>query len=115
MAEWWTDDVDDLNQIHQLIAGSHCFAIATVGEQIVGMGRAISDGISDAYVQDITVNESFRGKGIASRIVEKLVEKLHEDGLYWIGLIAERGSQEFYLRLGFKPMENATPMLRKDI
>jgi len=114
MAEWWTDGVDDRAQISQLIAKSHCFAIATIGERIIGMGRAISDGISDAYIQDITVSESFRRKGIASRIVEELVKKLHEDGLYWIGLIAERGSQEFYLRLGFKPMENATPMLRKD-
>jgi spermidine synthase len=115
MTGWWTEGVDDPALINQVIDGSHCFAIATIGEQIVGIGRAISDGISDAYIQDITVNESFRRKGIASQIVEKIVEKLHEDGLYWIGLIAERGSQEFYLRLGFKPMENATPMLRKDI
>ena len=92
MAGWWEDDSDDPAQIHQLISGSHCFAIASAQGEIIGMGRAISDGVSDAYIQDITVNKSFRRRGIASRIVEELVKKLHEDGLYWIGLIAERGT-----------------------
>lgn len=114
MAGWWEDEVDDPAQISRLISGSHCFAIASIQESIIGMGRAISDGVSDAYIQDITVNESFRRQGIASRIIEELVKKLHRDGLYWIGLIAERGTREFYLRLGFKSMENSTPMLRKD-
>ena len=114
MAGWWEDEIDDPAQIGRLISGSHCFAIATIKESIIGMGRAISDGVSDAYIQDITVNESFRRQGIASRITQELVKKLHKDGLYWIGLIAERGTQEFYIRLGFKTMENSTPMLRKD-
>lgn len=115
MAGWWADDVDDPSQIDRIVSGSHCFAIATIDDKIIGIGRAISDKISDAYIQDITVDESYRGQGIASRIIDELVKKLHEDGLYWIGLIAERGTQEFYKRLGFETMPNAAPMLRKDI
>jgi hypothetical protein len=42
-----------------------------------------------------------------------LVARLQQDGLGWIGLIAEDGSREFYRSLGFSPMPNATPMILK--
>lgn len=113
MAEWWTEGVDDPGSIEGLIAGSHCFALATIRDDIIGMGRAISDRISDAYIQDITVNPSFRRRGIASRIVTELVKHLQADGLNWIALIAERGTENFYLQLDFETMPNSTPMLKK--
>ena len=113
VAEWWTEGVDDPNSIQPLITGSHCYAIATVEADIIGMGRAISDGVSDAYIQDITVKPSFRRRGIASRIVVELVKRLQADGLNWIGLIAERGTEPFYAQLGFESMANSTPMLLK--
>jgi spermidine synthase len=76
------------------------------------MGRSISDGVSDAYIQDVTVSKPFRGKGIGSQLVTKILEKLEKDGIEWIGLIAERGSARFYQPLGFTEMSNSTPMLR---
>ena len=83
-----------------------------MGANMVGIGRAISDGVSDAFIQDITVDEVFRRRGIASQIVNALVRRLQEDGLGWIGLIAERGTQDFYVNLGFETMDNSTPMLK---
>ncbi len=97
-----------------MIAGSHCFIIATEGEAIIGMGRALSDGVSDAYVQDVTVADEYQHTGIGSLIVKKLVSRLQDDGLSWIGLIAERNSHAFYERLGFKLMPHSVPMLLKE-
>ena len=85
-----------------------------MGDEIIGVGRAISDGASDSYLQDITVKKSYRGKGIGSRIIDLLVEHLNRDGLKWIGLIAERGSHGFYDRLGFNKMPNSIPMLKSE-
>jgi len=75
------------------------------------MGRAISDEVSDAYIQDVTVDSVYQGRNIGSNIIQKLIERLEEDGLKWIGLIAENGSQNFYEKLGFKKMPNSVPML----
>lgn len=75
------------------------------------MGRAISDRASDAYIQDVTVVPGFQRRGIGSAIIRKLIERLHRDGLFWIGLIAERNSHGFYERLGFKRMADAAAML----
>ncbi|MEW6673041.1 MAG: GNAT family N-acetyltransferase [Thermodesulfobacteriota bacterium] len=110
---WWSEGPDDPDLVARIVAGSHCFMIVTRGRDIIGMGRAISDGASDAYIQDVTVQQTYRSRGIGTRIIEELVARLHRDGLEWIGLIAEKNSYQFYERLGFKKMPNSVPMLKK--
>jgi len=113
--DWWQadDDTDDTKEqfLTKLIAGSHCFAIATLGETVIGMGRAISDGISDAYIQDVTVRADQRRRGVAGRILQLIIERLHADGIFWVGLIAEPGSTALYRHFGFQEMAGAIPML----
>jgi spermidine synthase len=75
------------------------------------MGRAISDGISDAYIQDMTVLPEFRGQGIGTGIVKEILKQLQADGLQWIGLIAGSHSHPFYRKLGFEEMPASTPMI----
>ena len=109
---WWLAcDEGKEKMIPRLIAGSHCFVIATDGERIVGMGRAISDSVSDAYIQDLTVRQDCRNRGIGNMLLTVLLERLHDDGIAWIGLIAEPGSKNLYLRAGFSEMSEAIPML----
>lgn len=109
---WWDGDGDDTATVKGIITGSHCFVVATDGGNVVGMGRAISDRISDAYIQDVTVAENFRASGVGSEIIRRLIACLETDGIEWIGLIAERNSHDFYRPFGFNVMENAAPMLR---
>jgi GNAT superfamily N-acetyltransferase len=109
--EWWQAGDEYPQLIPRLIAGSHCFVAALEGEDIVGMGRAISDGVSDAYIQDLTVSSDHRNKGIGRRILQTLLERLRADGLHWIGLIAEPGSCSLYHRAGFREMSAWVPML----
>ena len=68
----------------------------------IGMGRAISDGVSDGWIQDVAVLEDWRGKGIGREIVKALLDNCLEKGLGWIGLVAEPGTREFYTPLGFR-------------
>lgn len=112
-AGWWGRKGDDLELVSRLIAGSHCFLLASNGAEIVGMGRAISDRASDAYLQDVTVRLPYRGRGIGTEIIRRLVARLREDGIKWIGLIAEKNSFPFYQCLGFKVMSDSTPMVMK--
>jgi ribosomal protein S18 acetylase RimI-like enzyme len=111
-ADWWNAE-DDANQdlVRRIVSGSHCFLAVKEGDAIVGMGRAISDGVNDAYLQDITVLPRLRHQDVGTRIVEMLVERLHLDGMRWIGLIAGSNSHPFYKKLGFEEMPYSTPML----
>ncbi len=113
-AGWWkAEEGDDPDLVSGIVSGSHCFLVARQADTIIAMGRAISDRISDAYIQDVTVDPSFRGQGIGSRMVATLVARLEADGIGWIGLIAERKTHPFYRPLGFAPMADALPMLKK--
>lgn len=112
MQGWWqADDDKSPDLIPKLIAGSQCFVVALAGDDIVGMGRAISDGISDAYIQDLTVQCEYRKRGIGSSILHTILDRLRNDGLQWIGLIAEPGSFNLYKNAGFRQMSARIPML----
>ncbi len=106
---WWKEDYD-LSGIQPMIQGSFLFVIARIGDMTVGLGRAISDGVSDAYIQDVVVLPEYRKKGIGGKIIRMLVDRCREKGLVWIGLIAEEGSEDLYREMGFGPFPG-TPML----
>lgn len=112
-AGWWTDPGANPDLVARIVAGSHCFALALMNGDIVGMGRAISDGVSDAYIQDVTVEKRFRNRGIGLQLVRKIVKRLEQDRLGWIGLIAGRGSSPFYEKIGFKIMPESAPMVKE--
>jgi aralkylamine N-acetyltransferase len=107
---WWNENYDK-SSIPSLIKGSFLFAVALDREQAVGMGRVISDGVSDGYIQDIVVLPSYRRSGIGKMIISTLLEACRERGLGWIGLIAEPGSEEFYHTLGFRRLEGYMPLI----
>jgi len=111
-AGWWKDSYDKA-RIPQLIVGSFVFAVAVdkKTEKAIGMGRVLSDGVSDAYIQDLVILPSYRGQNIGKKLVHALVDHCFSKGILWIGLIAEPGSSRFYTTLGFKPMEHYVPML----
>lgn len=109
---WWKEEYD-LNELPRLIKGSFLFAVAVDIKtgQAVGMGRVISDGVSDGYIQDLVVLPEYRKTGIGTQIVSTLVKKCVEWGISWIGLIAEPDTEKFYLPFGFHPMEGHTPLI----
>ena len=110
---WWSEETDDPERVSGIVTGSHLFIIALKEDEIVGMGRAISDRTSDAYIQDVTVKKAYRGQGIGTTIINDLIKRLRADGIDWIGLIAEKGSHGFYTRLGFHKMPNSVPLLNE--
>lgn len=108
-ANWW-DDSYEPSFITTMLKSSFRFAGAYIDNELVGMGRALSDGISDAYIQDIAVLKKYRGNGIGKAIIKKLIAELQESDIDWIALIGEPETKEFYQELGFETMTNYIPM-----
>lgn len=109
---WWKEEYDP-KELSRLILGSFLFVVASDLKtgRAVGMGRVIADGVSDGYIQDLVVLPEYRKTGIGARIVAILVKKCVERGISWIGLIAEPGTENFYLPFGFHPLEGHTPLI----
>jgi len=112
-AGWWHDGEDYPAEISGIIRGSLVFIVAVDRKsgKAVGMGRAISDGVSDAYIQDLVVLPGYRGRGIGKAILLRILEACRERGIGWIALIAEGGSGDFYRGLGFRVEEGDLPMM----
>ena len=107
----FTDDGDEpLLWLNAVLSGSLLCVGAFRRDRLVGFGRALGDGVSDAYLQDIVVHADFRGRGLGRKIVTFLIAELRKTGVSWIGLVAVPGMENFYRKLGFVELAGHTPM-----
>lgn len=109
---WWPETVKDPERITRIVRGSHCFVVAMDGADVAGMGRALSDKTGDAYIHDVTVRENYRHQGLGRLIVRMIIDRLVQDGITWVGLIAEKNSHSFYEKEAFLKMDEAIPMFK---
>ena len=77
--------------------------------QLIGFGKVISDGVHHALIADLIVHTEFRGRGIGSEIMERLVKRCREENIRDIQLFAARGKFSFYEKLGFKKRDEDAP------
>ena len=114
-AGWWSENEDavDPDLINKIIQGSFCFVVASINNKLVGMGRVISDGASDAYIQDVIVSVEFRGRGIAILIMDKLIQFLKDKKIGWVALISEPQAVSFYQKYGLSQMTDYVPFALK--
>ena len=115
-AGWW-DPSYDLNPgfLNFIVKDSAVFVGAFYKKRLIGMGRALSDLVSDAYIQDVTVLKAYRGKGTGKKIIQALIKELKKNGVDWIGLVAEPGTTAFYKELGFDVLKDHIPLRYKDL
>jgi len=109
--KWWEETADPL-MIPPLIKNSFVFVVAIdkATNKAIGMGRVLSDGVSDAYIQDIIVLKKWRGKGVGRKIVKELISYCLNQHVTWIALISEPNQKDFYVPIGFKEMNHYVPM-----
>ncbi len=114
-AGWWESSFDKYPEfLNHIVTDSAIFVGAFLGKKQIGMGRALSDLASDAYIQDVTVLKEFRGKGIGRKIIQELIKKLKENNVDWIGLVAQPGTFPFYEDLGFQVLKDHVPLKYMD-
>lgn len=83
-------------------SGVRCFAWD--GKELIGAGRAITDGLSFATIFDMVVLPADQGKGVGKQIVKDLIETSKAANIV---LHAAPGKEEFYGKLGFRRMKTA--------
>lgn len=108
---WWKDSYDS-SELQHLIKGSFVFAVLVEknSKKAIGMGRILSDGVSDAYLQDIVIHSDYRGNGFGKKLIDFLIDYCKSKKISWIALIAEPNQDSFYRSIGFKHMKNYVPM-----
>ena len=67
--------------------------------RLVGVGRALADGVDCSYVCDVAVLPSHQGTGLGQQVVERLLQLSR--GHKKIILYSVPGKEGFYRKLGF--------------
>ncbi len=70
---------------------------------LIGISRALSDGVGNAYIMDMWTHSSYRMQGIARQMMEYLLDSLPGQHVY---LQTDDDTLEFYEKLGFKKRPN---------
>ncbi len=85
------------------IANSLCFSLYEDDGQI-GFARVVTDRATFAYLADVFVLPSHRGRGLAKRLMEAVVAHSDLQGLRrWV--LATRDAHGLYARYGFTPLQ----------
>jgi len=74
-------------------------------DSLIGVGRALADGLDCSYICDVAIHPEYQGIGLGKKIVKKLVS--FSLGHKKIILYANPGKEGFYNKLRFKKMNTA--------
>jgi len=85
----------------QAFLNSYAVVFLRDGEQLIGFGRAISDGAYQAAIYDVAVLPPYQRQGLGTLIMETMLARLANCNVI---LYANPGREDFYLKMGFRPM-----------
>ncbi len=92
------------------IDGSAFLVAALDGEKTVGIARLIWDGGYGALIKDVLVLPEYQGKGIGKEMVNRMIgfleSRLKPGYGISVDLVAAKGKEGFYERLGFEVLPN---------
>ncbi len=81
---------------------SYCKVFLYDQEEMVGFGRAISDGTYQAAIYDCAVIKKYQGHGLGKLIVQEMLTQLKDCNIL---LYASPGKEGFYAKQGFRKMK----------
>ncbi len=71
---------------------------------LIGYVDTVSNGVTDAYVQDLMVDPAYQAQGIGTELMNRIIARLKENRIYMISVVYEEKLQSFYQRFGFSQM-----------
>ncbi|MDA1360267.1 GNAT family N-acetyltransferase [Glycomyces luteolus] len=98
----WTEAFD-WDTMPASLAGSLAGEVALDGDDVVGMGRLVGDGVKYFYVQDLAVLPEYQGVGIGTALLQRLLDHVANtaSSTAFVGLFGTDGAIPLYRRHGF--------------
>lgn len=73
-------------------------------EALIGYIDCVSNGVTDAYIQDLMVRPDYQGRGIGTDLMEKMIDYLKKKHIYMISVVFDESLKAFYKKFGFYNM-----------
>ena len=91
--------------LQKAIDNSLVFGVYTEVGQQVGFARLSTDRATFAYLADVFIVESYRGKGLSKLLMKHIITHPDLQGLRRL-MLATSDAHGLYAGFGFKPIEN---------
>lgn len=102
----WSNYTNRPRQLEQAFHQSLFVIAAYDDEELVGLIRAVGDGLTIVFIQDLLVYPHYQRQGIGRSLLEQTLERFKD--IYQIQLATEQSDKNlaFYRELGFRQQED---------
>ena len=99
----WTNYVEQPERLEKGYQNSLCVLAAYNGTELVGILRAVGDGATILFIQDILVLPPYQRMGIGTKLLKAALQKYKD--VYQIELLTDHTEKTiaFYKSVGFTP------------
>ncbi len=101
-----------INDLKKCLAKSDVIVSLWVGNEIVGFGRALTDGIYRGVLWDIVIDQNYQGKGFGKLIVKSLLSSKKIKNTKKLYLMTTN-KKLFYSQLDFKEVTSQNLLIRE--
>lgn len=102
----WTNYLERIGILEDAYANSLCVLGAYDSDQLVGIIRAVGDGQTIVFVQDIIVLPEYQRKGIGTKLLKAVMDKYSD--VYQMELLTDNTekTKAFYRSVGFSASDD---------
>ncbi len=102
----WTGYSSHPEMLEKVLEHSLLVLAAVDGDRLVGLLRAVGDGYSIIFIQDILVLPAYQRQGIGRNLLEQAIS--HFPGIYQLHLLTDNAekTRSFYEALGFTAVDS---------
>ncbi|HEL1636946.1 GNAT family N-acetyltransferase [Streptococcus suis] len=102
----WTNYTDRPTMLQKALEHSLLVLAAFDGDRLVGLLRAVGDGYSIMFIQDILVLPAYQRQGIGRQLLEQAIT--HFPGIYQLHLLTDNTekTRSFYEAIGFTAVDS---------
>ncbi|MFD7554376.1 GNAT family N-acetyltransferase [Streptomyces sp. NPDC059835] len=100
--------VEDTQRFARMLAGANLVIVARDEEgHLIGISRAITDGVYSTYLSDLAVDAAYQGRGVGRDLIRATREAAPEAKLI---LLAAPAAVDYYPHVGFTAHDSAWTM-----
>jgi len=101
-----------INDLRKCLANSDVIVSLWVGNEIVGFGRALTDGIYRGVLWDIVIDKNHQGKGFGTLILNNLLSSKKIKNTKKLYLMTTN-KKRFYSQFNFNEVTSQNLLIRK--
>ena len=101
-----------IKNLKKCLANSDVIVSLWVGDEIVGFGRALTDGIYRGVLWDIVIDQNYQGKGFGKLIVKSLLSSKKIKNTKKLYLMTTN-KKLFYSQLNFKEVSSQNLLIHE--